>query len=347
MTDCPSSLRILVIRRDNIGDLACTTPIFTALRTHFPKALICALVNSYNAPVVANNPDIDRVFAYTKLKHREKGQSRLRLLWQRMQMQRALKRASFDYVLLPSSQARLLRFAKSLRPGRIIALGEPLASSGKVTLLPAVHVDAEHEVQTVFRLLSPLGINDTPPALTLVPDRAESDKALTALNGIPGSGPIISLHISARKPSQRWPSDRFVLLMHTLHARYGIRFMLLWSPGSATNRMHPGDDEKADLIMANSHGLPVLAYPTRTLPELIGALSCCNALICSDGGAMHLAAGLGKPIVCLFGKSDARRWHPWGVPYRLLQPGSKDVEDITVEDVATAFDALGASIAAN
>ncbi|MBI3715416.1 MAG: hypothetical protein HY255_05435 [Betaproteobacteria bacterium] len=43
---------LLVIRRDNIGDLVCTTPLLAALRTHFPQARIEVLANSYNAPVL-------------------------------------------------------------------------------------------------------------------------------------------------------------------------------------------------------------------------------------------------------------------------------------------------------
>ena len=34
----PSTPKILVIRRDNIGDLVCTTPLISALRRRFPEA---------------------------------------------------------------------------------------------------------------------------------------------------------------------------------------------------------------------------------------------------------------------------------------------------------------------
>jgi heptosyltransferase-3 len=57
---------------------------------------------------------------------------------------------------------------------------------------------------------------------------------------------------------------------------------------------------------------------------------------------MHVGAGLGVPIVCLFGNSDAARWRPWGVPYRLLQKPSADVADIGVSEVVAAFNALRA-----
>ena len=65
-----ASERILVVRRDNIGDLILTTPLLHALRRARPQAHIAALVNSYNAPVLDGNPDVDAVHVYDKAKHR-------------------------------------------------------------------------------------------------------------------------------------------------------------------------------------------------------------------------------------------------------------------------------------
>jgi ADP-heptose:LPS heptosyltransferase len=61
---------------------------------------------------------------------------------------------------------------------------------------------------------------------------------------------------------------------------------------------------------------------------------------------MHIAAGLGKPIVCFFGRSDPTRWHPWGVPHRALQPPSHEVKDITVAEALAAYESLIAGVAA-
>src|SRR5262249_6206403 len=69
--------RSLVIRRDNIGDLVCTTPLIAALRRRYPEAWIAALVNHYAAPVLDNNPDLDAVFSYEKAKHLGDEESRL------------------------------------------------------------------------------------------------------------------------------------------------------------------------------------------------------------------------------------------------------------------------------
>ena len=55
---------------------------------------------------------------------------------------------------------------------------------------------------------------------------------------------------------------------------------------------------------------------------------------------MHVGAGLGLPILCFFGDSNPRNWHPWGVPYELLNPASKNVKDISVDDADAAFERL-------
>ncbi|MHB1292092.1 MAG: O-antigen ligase family protein, partial [Sulfuricella sp.] len=117
----PSGPQFLVIRRDNIGDLICTTPLIHALRQQYPGATICALVNSYNAPVLANNPDIDAVFAYTKAKHRPPGTSVAGVYWDRLQLFARLRRMRFDYAILaaPRFQPRLLRLARLAGARRI------------------------------------------------------------------------------------------------------------------------------------------------------------------------------------------------------------------------------------
>jgi ADP-heptose:LPS heptosyltransferase len=57
---------------------------------------------------------------------------------------------------------------------------------------------------------------------------------------------------------------------------------------------------------------------------------------------MHIAAALGKPILCFFGKSDKTRWYPWKAEHVLLQPPSLNVADIGVDEAARAFDQLPA-----
>lgn len=334
------SPRILVIRRDNIGDLVCTTPLIAALRRRHPGAWIGVLANSYNAPVLAGNPDLDEVFAYTKAKHRGAGQSLPGILWQRLHMMRRLRAMRLDDVILanPAFQPRLLAQARWLAPRRVVGFGP----ADRLDLALPPDDAGRHEVEDVFRLASVYGITGPPPPCRVAAPAAPALPAAHAASAVSHAPTLtIGVHISARKASQRWSAENFAQAMKSIAARDAVRFLLLWSPGATDNPLHPGDDAKAREVVASvGAGATVIARPTAALGDLVAALAECQALICADGGAMHVAAGLGLPIVCLFGNSGAQRWRPWGVPCRLLQKPSLEVGDIRPDEVVAAFSEL-------
>jgi ADP-heptose:LPS heptosyltransferase len=331
--------KILVVRRDNIGDLVCTTPLIRALRRRSPTAWIGALVNSYNAPVLRNNPDLDEVVAYTKLKHLEEGEGAAAALGRRLADLWRLRRLGIDLAVLatPDFSPRLVRTARLLGARKIAGFsdGSPAAARLDHAVL-ASELRGKHEVERVYALAPLLGLEPAPPPLIVIPDPSEVAKARAAFR----PGRRLAVHISARRPLQRWPAESFVALIRHLCEEHGASVMLLWSPGASGDPRHPGDDEKAHEILSKTAAAGTVAYPTRRLEELIGALAASDALVCSDGGAMHLAAALGRPIACFFGDSPVERWHPWGVPHRVLRAPSGNVRDIPVEDVAAAFRAL-------
>lgn len=52
---------------------------------------------------------------------------------------------------------------------------------------------------------------------------------------------------------------------------------------------------------------------------------------------MHIAAGLGKPVVSMFGDSPPAQWHPWGVSHTVLQVLVRRVDAIPVEAALEAI----------
>ena len=58
----PASPRsIFILRNNDIGDLMIVTPIFEALKKHFPATQIIAGTGKWNLPILQNNPFLDRV----------------------------------------------------------------------------------------------------------------------------------------------------------------------------------------------------------------------------------------------------------------------------------------------
>ena len=324
------------MRRDNIGDLVLTTPVFRALRARFPGARLEVLVNSYSAPTLENHPDVDVTHDYVKSKHREGGTA-LGGWLERVRQIAALREARFDLALVPRPgyHPREIRLARWTEPRQLAAFVARGRSERGVHLpIESRQWDGtHHHLEDTFRLLEVLDIRGPAPAPRL---------GIASASRAPGAPLVIGIHASARRPSNRWPPERIPLLMRALNARLGAAFRLFWAPGAEDDARHPGDDGCARQIVAAAHGLPVVPTPTRELRDLIRGLAACDALVCSDGGAMHIAAALGKPIVCFFGISEAYHWHPWAVPHRLLQPPSRNVADVTVEDATREFLELAA-----
>jgi ADP-heptose:LPS heptosyltransferase len=104
--------------------------------------------------------------------------------------------------------------------------------------------------------------------------------------------------------------------------------------------MHPGDDEKAHMLKEALKNIPTVFMPTPNLESLIEGIQTCGSMIMCDGGAMHIAAALNRPIVALFGDSNSKRWRPWGVPFRIVQPHTEEVKDITTSQIIDAWHRL-------
>jgi heptosyltransferase III len=332
-------VKILVVRRDNIGDLVCTTPLLAALRQRHPQAWIGALVNSYNAPVLERNPDVNEVVTYTKLKHLAEDESAIFALGRRAASLWRLRQMALDTVVLatPGRAERGLTLARLLKPRQIAGYDDGSERTAGLDLrVPLAPLQAAHEVEQVFALAGLFGIEGKPPGLVLVPDAREVEKSRARFASQPGRK--VAVHISARRRSQQWPAGRFAELIRKLVAGHGVQVMLLWSPGPPDHPQHPGDDDKAAAVV-NGTGRDenVISRSTARLAELIGALAACDEVICADGGAMHLAAALGKPIVALFGDAPVERWRPWGVRHRIVRPESHDVADLAVADVLAAY----------
>lgn len=341
------SMRILVIRRDNIGDLVCTTPLFAALRARYPDAHIAALVNSYNAPVLEGNPNIDAVHVYTKLKHRLPGQSAWRIILARLRMLKELRREAFDCIVLASAgfNRHALRFARQLRRRDVVGFADGDESGARqiTTKVPVRRQSDLHEVQTLGLLARAMGVPEADGPMRIYPDRARVAAWLDRIPELRGAAdPWVAVHVSARKPPCQWPAGNWILMVRRLLAS-GVRVILVWAPGAESDPRHPGDDDKAADILAPFAGDDrVRAARTSTLAELIAVLSLCRAFVGGDGGAMHIAAALGLPTLALFDHvpQSQRHWHPWKVPHEIVASRSAAVCDATVDELSAAWERL-------
>ncbi len=331
--------KILVIRNDNIGDLICTTPMIHALKKRFKDASVSVLVNRYNKEAVEGSELIDECFVYDKLKH-GRHKSRLGAWLELYRVIAEIKKREFDLVISARSSyspsvARMAYFSGSKwRLGYVPVKGVlprffyniPIAVEGKVC----------HEVDKVFRLVSHIGIKKDDEGLIINIPEAERKNAEDYLreNGVKKGDYLAAMHISSRRPENRWPVDRFIKIGNFFTEK-GIKVVVLWMPGDETNPLHPGDDEKAEMIAQKMKGKPIL-YRTESVKGLIGILSLCRLMVCLDGGAMHIATALKMPIVAVFGSTNPVVWGPYGDGHTVIKKGN-DAKEIKVSEVMEAI----------
>lgn len=336
--------RILITRRDHIGDMLCTTPLLEALRIRYPAAHIAILVTDYNVDAIRNNPNVDEIFVYIKRRNNAHLHGYFSLLRERLKLLRSIRRQRFDLIILANGG---YRYARQLGGKKTLGFKEVGRNYGQPDWVVPCPPHVRHEVEKLNLLGQTLGAPGALGALDLIADAPTVSDIRTKLAamGWDASRPTIAIHISSRRPQQRWPIERFAEFLTSLHQQQpALQFMLLWSPGPSNSPMHPGDDENALALQKLVPTVPLILMPTKRVAELIAACSLCDQFIGSDGGAMHVAAALHKPILCFFGDSQKEEWHPWGVPYVLLQPESQRTGDISVEETLAGFAQLQALI---
>ena len=313
-------MNILIIRRDNIGDLLCTTPLLRGLKDQLKVSRLDVVTNSYVAPVLKGNHSIDKLFIYHKLKHGHT--SFFRVIFERLRLIFNLRQHHYDYIL--AFDKRALNLARYLRK--------------KQVLTPIQDWTEQSEVERVWELGQRIGLKGTPGLLALplhFYDPSFNKKDIH----------ILGIHISARRVKQQYPITQWVGLIRQLHKlNPKLTFYIFWSPGDRSNPMHPGDDEKVTILKDALKNVPIQLIPTPTLESLIERIQTCGSMILADGGAMHIAAALNRPIVALFGDSNPKRWRPWGAPFEIVQPHTQNVKDITIPRIIDAWDHLMKSI---
>jgi len=335
---------ILIIRRDNIGDLVCTTPLIEGAKTAFPDANIYLLINTVSHDVVKNNPFIKHTFVYRKAKHASGKAAKVGVYLDRFKMFLQLRRIHFDAAILanPVPCRYSLRLARMAGVKHIIG-----ADTGNKTIsVPFSRADfsGDHQVEHTFSYLS--AISDAQiaiPGVRIWLTDEERNSARQRINQLqPHQKVGLAVHISSRSEKRRWPLERYVaIIQHYLQEQSGS-VLIFWSPQGTLAPDDVGDQHRAEQVLAACQSPRVSLYPTASVRELVAAFEQCEQILCSDGGQMHLAAAVNKKQVVLFGDTDIKSWHPWSGSYQILQTPSGDCIDVSVEDVRNGFARLNA-----
>jgi heptosyltransferase-1 len=101
--------------------------------------------------------------------------------------------------------------------------------------------------------------------------------------------------------SKCWPADRFGALCERIDREIGVPCIVNYGPG---------EKELADAVQSKCGQGKSIAYDGELGP-LMALLKTADCVVGGDTGPLHLAVGLGTPVVALFGPTDPTRNGPF------------------------------------
>jgi ADP-heptose:LPS heptosyltransferase len=329
-------MRILVIKRDKIGDLLLTTPMLTHLRRERPQAAIHLLANDYNAWVVKDAPEIDRLWIYRRVRT-GRSISVAAAVASGTQLL-ALRHARFDVAIVANGAEshRAIKRALAVGAKRVIAYVEEPRRWPKVSdPLPVNR--ALHEVDALIGLLAPLGI--APPAepiwptYRLPPEQQRFAEAWLAERGLAPHGYVV-LGLGARRAKKQPTRDQILRWSERFKRELGLATVFMWTPGKGDSPLYPGDDDIAQPVLdASAPWIQPFRGPI--LPAL-GLVWNARTSLFPDSGLMHFAAASPGGVLGLFAETDVSpspvNWAPRG-PRATYLEAVKSVAELSDEIV--------------
>jgi ADP-heptose:LPS heptosyltransferase len=296
---------IVVVEYWNLGDFVMLTPFLKNLRLHFPNASITLFASPRIVPMVEGQGLVDEVIPVTVpwAQHMSRWKKYVSRYWVHLYRGMRLLRAKrFDLGFTARADIResFLLWAGGVQR----RVGYGFAHGGALlTEVVTPDLSRPHYVDRWLHLLEHLGkpVLDRRPELRLGSEQRAFAKGFLKDIGIEEGDLVIGFHSGARNEVRQWGKEKFLDVARRLQIVFPVKILWFLDPG-ATER-----PEEKDLFPVS---LP--------LKEFLAVLSECRILVCNDTGPMHMASGLGVPVVAVFGPTQPEWFGPLGDDHRIV-----------------------------
>jgi lipopolysaccharide heptosyltransferase I len=318
--------RILLIKPSAVGDVIHTLPVLAKLRARYPSARIDWLLTPAIAELVGHHPALSNVILFNRgslaRDWRDWPASIFRLLSQ-------LWQTRYDLVIDLHGQFRSAILTLATRAPVRLGFDRPYAGPrapedrrlvdnayrhgwtgarecawlAYTHRIPLVRSDV-HAVDRYLWITPLLGLDEGPPEFH-VPIPPASDariEALLASQGLRGQ-PFAVLVPGTIWPTKHWHVEGFASVARHLRGR-GWAVVLA---GSA------GERSRCQAVAELAPGARDLSGQTM-LSELAALIRRAEVCVTNDSGSMHLTVALNRPVVSIFGPTDALWIGPYGRP---------------------------------
>jgi heptosyltransferase I len=307
--------RILIVKPSALGDIVHTLPFLYCLRQHFKTAHISWLVVPAFASLLDGHPLLDEVVLFERKRFAGsfRSASAAKGLFN---FATSLSRSQYDLVI---DLQGLLRSAwitwQTHAPVRV---GFEYAREGAPFFYTHRVKTSSHERHAVERYMDvaqALGCEKAGAEQPLIFDFAINQQVRNSISTLIPDGAYAVLLPGTNWATKRWPAKNFAALAQPLWDQFGLRTVIAGGPDVAAMAF-----ENSDPATAKNAYYSVINLAGKTdLKQLAAVLEKADVVIANDSGPMHMAAALGRPLVTLFGPTNAVRTGPYGRPSTVLQ----------------------------
>ncbi len=286
--------RILVIRRNRMGDMICTVPLLRALRHSLPGAHIKVACDSGGYSIAQSCGAADEVYLLKAGLNRWHTRSRNQRALRGFDLVIAVK-GGFDRLLASMAKASRARWRvgfeqsdRSKKP-RFYSHALPLPSPGR-----------EHQIETCLRLLQPLQVAGDPLDFRLAPS-VEAERfaeAVAAEHGFANYPWTCLINLSCNR-GLSWPLANYVRLLQLLKEHGGLIGL----------SCVPRDESVAAGLRRDAGNSQIFLLRSPGSMHLGAVLQRIRFLVTPEGGAAHLAAAMGAPALVMWPAADIQpKW---------------------------------------
>jgi heptosyltransferase I len=319
--------RILLIKLSAVGDVIHTIPVLHKLRRRYPTARIDWLLRPQIAELIGHHPAITNVLPFARREWDLPWRTGWPALRNLADLVGEMRAARYDLAIDLQGQFRTALFTLASRAPVRIGFDRPRREVWQATerkLPPAAYQHGwkgaregswiaythpiriatldMHAVDRYLRVGDLLGLDDGPADFSFgIPPTAVA-RADELLGRIGGRGSeLVVLAPGTMWETKHWRADGFAAVARHFLGK-GCPVVLIGSGG---------DRKVCAEIVAAAPGAIDLAGRT-TLTELAAIVHRATLCVTNDSGPMHLAVALERPVVSIFGPSDAL----WIGPYQ-------------------------------
>jgi ADP-heptose:LPS heptosyltransferase len=286
-----ASPRILVIRRNRLGDMICTLPLLHAVRGRFPQAHLAVACDPPGAPIASASGVVDEVVVL-------QSSGAFSLFGNARRLQ------NFDWVIVAKGgfDRRQATLARLTNGGRRIGF-DASPSLYYTDPVPRPDPQSEHQIETLLRLAAPLGI--APPSVLDLPRLEIPATARDFANALFDQAPwknfsrFVLINVSSTVRLRFRPNDFVLLAQRVLAANAGAAVLFVAGPN---------DRSRARELALSCESTRIAAIATPGPLELAAVMRRAALIVTPEGGAAHLAAAVGLPALVIWSEGPFRKW---------------------------------------